>query len=576
MNFSELCICYARAMLYCPPSNFRFVSFWNLDGGPPPLPMSPLAHEAFTKIETACQRDVEMLCEARAKPEVAAPPADPIIQWLMAPPQRMAAPPLIHPQALAPFDPINLGPLLDHFIETSLLMHRMEPSFFMVIETQSEEQEDQHAAPERALDSMISKLVEHSNHDKHQMQPEETDDITHHIRLKGQEILSQENVPEDRVRMARRLTEVTPEEMMKIKHHDHPWHHHPHIDDGKHHICPKKHQCLMEALGQNKLQPECESALMSLEKIKEHEMKRLAEDETFLAFFQIYFILFFGLLAMTVIRKFNAGKGLFLLRLRILQAVFSNPEIKAKVEDEVGGPLGNVPPLPSGALKMLSGSGRSDMRGKRLRFLQLATVMFALVAMDAFGLLPAWWPLIMMASCCGFLVVRIVGVFFSKPEVRECNCCCCGGSTLDVQNGTVSDAQACCVCCKGTGICAVKCSTCCTSGCCSCGDSGCDGSCGCCGGSNDKACKKEVVLDCCCCCCCDVSTLDVQNGTVSEAQACCTCCKGTGACAPNCKSCCTGGSCDCGDGCDGSCGCCGDDKKSKNPKLIVYQGIQIV
>lgn len=554
--------------------------------------MSPLAHEAFMKLDNDCQRDVEMYCEPHAEPKAAALPQDPIIQWLMAPPERMMAPPMIHPQALAPFDPVNLGSLLDHMMDTSLVMHRMvmpEPTFFMVIETQPEEPEDQHAAPERALDSMISKLVEHSNCDKKhqemmQMQPEETHDVTHHIRLKGQEILSQENVPEDRLRMARRLTEVTPEEVMKMKHNYHPGHHHPHNDDGKHHMCPKKHKCLMEALGQNKLQPECASALVRLEKIQEHEMKQMAEDEAFMAFFQIYCILFFGLFAMIVIRKFNAGKGLFLLRLRVLQAVYSNPAIKAKVEDEVGLPLGDVPPLPSGALKILSNSGRSDILGKRLRFLRLATVTFALVAMDAFGLLPDWWPLAAISSCCGFLVVRMVGVCFSEPEVRECNCCCCGGSTLDVQNGTVGDAQACCVCCKGTGICAVKCSTCCTSGCCSCGDSGCDGSCGCCGDSKGMVCaKKEVVLDCCCCCCCGGSTLHVQNGTVSEAQACCTCCKGTGACAPNCKSCCTDGSCDCGDGCDGTCGCCGDDKKSENvckmaavgPKMVVYQGIPV-
>ena len=563
------------------------------------------------EVEKFCQRDVERHCEPPK--EIA---TDPIMQWMLAPPERLMAPPMIHPQALAPFDPINVGPLLDHMMDSALRMQSMmqpeEPVFFMILETTDE---DQRAPEEHALDSMISKLIQHSNCDKDQqqmqMQPEETHDVTHHIRLKGQEILSQENVPEDRVRLARRLTEVTPEEMMKYHHHDHPWHPHHHghhhDHDGPHHMCPKKHKCLMQALEQNLLQPECAGSLIRLEKVHEAEMRNMEETQIYMAMFQLYCILFFALFTMIVMRKFNSGKGLYLMRLRVLQAVYSNPEIKAKVEDEVGVPLGNVPPLPTMALKMLSESGRSHMRSKRQRFLRMVFVMFALLAMDAFGLLPPWWPLFMMGSCCGFLVIKMVGLCFSKPEVRECNCCCCGGSTLDVENGTVSDAQACCTCCKGSGICAVKCRTCCGTsdkdggGCCggSCGcskDNNCDGSCGCCGDSKTKACamKKAVVVVDCTCCCCGGSTLDVQNGTVSNAQACCTCCKGSGVCALKCRTCCgtsghdkdgggcCGGSCSCSKdhNCDGSCGCCGDSngkacskKVMKGPTMVVYQGV---
>jgi len=567
--------------------------------------MSPSEHEALIEVEQVCQADVERHCQP---PKEAI--SDPILNWMMAP-ERMA-PPIMHPQAMDPFDPINMGPLLDNMMDSALRMQTMmqpeEPAFVIFFDF-SEEVIPAQLAPdrapeERALDSMVSKLVQHSNCDQMkqqmQMQPEETQDITHHIRLKGQKVLGQENVPEDRLRLARRLTEVTPEEVMKMQHHhDHPPRHHGHHydDDEGRHICPKKHKCLMNALEQKLLQPDCAVSLTRMENVHRMEIIRMEETETYMAMFQLYCVLFFALFSMIIIRRMKNGKVLFLMRLRILQAVYSNPEIKAKVEDEVGVPLGNVPPLPTPVLRLLSADGRRYFSGKRERFFRLLTVMFILLTLDACEILPPRWPLFMMGSCCVFLVFKMVRLCFSKPEVRECDCCCCGGSTSDVQNGTVSDAQACCSCCKGSGICSVKCRTCCGTsgndkdggGCCggSCGcskDNNCDGDCGCCTGDSKStaACilKQPLLLvvdDCCCCCCCDGSTLDVLNGTVSEAQACCTCCKGTGKCAPKCSTCCKDNDC------DGDCGCCGDDEgkscKRKvivEPELAVYEGIQIV
>eukprot|EP00980_Cylindrotheca_fusiformis_P011600 scaffold2744_cov136-Cylindrotheca_fusiformis.AAC.17 len=63
----------------------------------------------------------------------------------------------------------------------------------------------------------------------------------------------------------------------------------------------------------------------------------------------------------------------------------------------------------------------------------------------------------------------------------------------------------------------------------------------------------EKSEDECQCCCCGATPSIAAAGGLSEAQECCNCCKGTGACSIACKSC-------CGDGTNGcSCCCCGGD-----------------
>lgn len=67
-------------------------------------------------------------------------------------------------------------------------------------------------------------------------------------------------------------------------------------------------------------------------------------------------------------------------------------------------------------------------------------------------------------------------------------------------------------------------------------------------------CPPKIPKEECSCCCCGASTEDVANGNLTAAQECCTCCKGTGVCSPNCASCCG----DNGNGCCGKgCCCCG-------------------
>lgn len=544
---------------------------------PPPPPLSPREHAAFQKIEEVCQQDVLVHCT----PPEETFKNDPILQWMMAP-ERLA-PPMMHPEALDPLDPINIGPLLDHMMDTALRMpmfvQPMEPVFFVLIDDSPFEEQP---PEEFVFDSMISRLMQQSDCDRQMPFMPAEEDVTHHIRLKGQHVLDQEDVPEDRRRLARRLTEVSPEDMMKRP--QFPYHEHPRISPGK-------HKCLLQAREQNKLLPECHGAVSRLERIHEFEQNQRDKMDLYMTFFWLYCILFSAFFVLAMARKFKNTKGLFFLRLRILQAVYSNPDIKAKVEDEVGLPLGDVPPVPSGALKLLSQEGRNECKRKRQRFCFILYTILGFFVLDANGFLPDSWPLFVMGGCCAFMACRIVSLCFQKQEHRECKCCCCGGSTTDVADGTVSDAQACCKCCKGSGVCSPKCKSCCGNGSNKnqCGKKCCDEKCDCC-----KCCEAEglyaaeyklLVEGDCKCCCCGGSTSDVTNGTVSEAQACCNCCKGTGECSAKCKSCCGGGAGTCCDGtcncakdhcCDGSCDCCSDKNEvNVGPNTVVYQGVPI-
>jgi len=516
-----------------------------------------MEHNALANVENVCQREVDLLCRPREEMM-----SNPIMNWMMTP-ERLA-PPMIHPAALEPTDPINLGPLLDHMLDTALnmpfIMQPQEPMFFLIIDLDQEE-DSPRAPEEHALDAMLSKLVQQTNQEQPAVEEtkEEVHDVIHHIRLKGQQVLEQEDVPEDRRRLARRLTEVTPEEMMKMRQYQQS-HTGGHVDY-PHHMCPRKQQCLMAALEQNQVSRDCANALTRLEVIRRAEFQKMQETEVYMSLFWLYCALFLVLFSMVMARKIKSGRGLFRLRLRILQAIYSNPELKAKVEDEVGESLGAVPPLSTAALKFLSADGPMQLRRKRERFINMLYLCLALLALDAFGVLPPIWPLVVMGFCCCYLVSRMVILCFSKPEVRECKCCCCGGSTTDVENGTVSASQACCNCCKGTGVCSAKCKTCCgpsDGDACSC----CGGKdCCCCDGDSKKACPlKEKLLkesSDCTCCCCGGSTLDVERGTVSEMQACCCCCKGTGVCSPACKD------------------CCGPKVLSAGPRIVVYQGVPL-
>jgi hypothetical protein len=75
--------------------------------------------------------------------------------------------------------------------------------------------------------------------------------------------------------------------------------------------------------------------------------------------------------------------------------------------------------------------------------------------------------------------------------------------------------------------------------------------------------KKMKSADDCTCCCCGATSEQARAGTLTEAQVCCNCCKGTGTCSPSCAS------------------CCKPDKKGRGqkhilpPKHAIYEGVPI-
>lgn len=438
----------------------------------------------------------------------------------------------MHPAAQDPMDPQNIGSLIDHMMDTALrmpmIMEPREPVFFMFID---DTQTDESSAPEeQALDSMVTRLMQQGNCDKHKQGHEEKGEgelpaLHNHIRLKGEEILKQEDIPEGRRRLARRLTEISPEEFIARAahnrhdglghHHGGPGHHHHHHDPP--HMCPRKLQCLIQADEQKKLSPGCSQAVSHLVQVRTEEATHMEEMALYMSMFWFYCVLCICLFTLILCRKWKSNTRIFWLRLKVLQAVYSNPEIKCKVEEELDSAIGAVPPVGQVGLKMMSQKGREECREKRKRFYTVGALMLLVFTLDTFGYMPRCWPFVFMGLACMFIIVRMTTVCFSPAPVRGCSCCCCGGSTLDVENGTVTSDQACCSCCKGSGICAPKCQTCC--------------------GISEKA--------------------------------------GAGGCC--------GGSCGCGNGsdCNGDCGCCGDDKNACSVKkrvaanMVVYEGVPI-
>ena len=180
-------------------------------------------------------------------------------------------------------------------------------------------------------------------------------------------------------------------------------------------------------------------------------------------------------------------------------------------------------------------------------------------------------------------------------SLGECTCCCCGATSPDAKAGLLTEDQACCSCCKGTGVCSIQCASCCGDGgccgpdccngggcCCSSssgsgtktkGNSSCCGCCCCCAsrkqvnGQGDGCCcsccsSKEPAKQDCTCCCCGATSPDAKAGLLTEDQACCSCCKGTGVCSIQCASCCGGGGC-----------CCGPKPSNEEEALTIDDGV---
>ena len=380
--------------------------------------------------------------------------------------------------------------------------------------------------PENVMDSMLSSLA--------QVQQESSSETWNPVlfskRLSdhGHSILSsQMDSTNERRSLARRLSETTPTRFTTSR---------LPLPFG----CPKN-RCLMSAFEQGAVSNACNNALTFAEQLNVSPRSYAVPVEQYQYPDVVSYIIIYVLLALTILVIAHHRLGKFhqnsmerrRLKWKIMQAVYSNKELKASVEFQLQQEIGNVPPLPPHALASMGGMKlHSGCKISKITF--LAFLVFAFF----------FSPLLLIPIICMMMMARSHHWSFcpSKTHVRLCCCCCCGVSTEDVKNSTVSSEQACCTCCDGLGVCGPCCTSCCGSdpeysSCC------CSESCDCCNPQPK-----------CTCCCCGLTNWDARKGIMTDEQACCTCCGSTGK-HHGCADCCGG--------------------SSPDSKVAVYQGVPI-
>ena len=581
--------------------------------------MSPLVMRAANLVEQKCARDVEVLCPSHdaimqhagpvMRTSASSPSSDPFMDFLLNP---MAPPPMLFDLSQALDDMMNAAVVVSqqpefHFIIATTSYGPLESSSPSEPHVQKEHQEhpnepaEEHVQKAHAqnpqetssagdiFDSMFSTLADRVAHAQGDAQAMDPVSLSSSIANFGNQILESGDADPERRRMARRLTEVKPE-MFNHR----PEHHHMPFG------CPKN-RCLMRAFDENLVSPGCFLALKGLTdaEIVEHRQAvnrkieaSQRESETFLTFASLYAVLAIATIWM-LRRRFRKVRAAMearnRLNQRVLRAVYSNLKIKELIEDELQEDIGFVPPLPPHLLARLN---RHQIFGNGLRVCRMLKLfMFGCVLV-----LICVNPLLAMPLLCLFMLMRCCHLTCCAPDFDHkatCSCCCCGVDTDSVAKGELTEAQACCTCCKGTGVCAPGCDDCCGSDPCGCP---CQDGCDCCdgGSSPDKLnsscsgtvctskdaccatdCSKDgtVVVAECSCCCCGATLANATKGVLTKEQMCCTCCKGTGVCAPGCAECCGDDPCDC---CHGDCDCCDGGSSPDKQSAYVAVPIQIV
>ena len=503
--------------------------------------MSPMMAQTMRSVEENCSLDVASLCHVPG--EAMTLRSDPINEWLMNP--------------SSPLVGDSLSDMLNSMMDTALRLANEPPMYVMI---SLEEPQQLETASEQVFDSMVSNLAENvasSSSDQFESSSSDVvdqrtedegegqlpvwDPVEFSKRLveHGEHVMEQAQAEGDehRHRLARRLTEVHPAMF-------HGPHHGPPLPFGCH-----KNRCLMSAYEQGAVSPRCANALRQVEQLNEMEVSHQMlvverERETFLGLAILYGVLCIGTLFLLHRRLSKLGRrmrGKHRLMRRILQAVYSNPEIKAAVAADLNEDLGLVPPLPPHVLDRMSGKG-PHRNWRLIRFLKLVVLTGVLV-------LAFVNPLLAMPVMCILIGVRFFQLACCPPKIpkQECSCCCCGASTDDVATGNLTASQQCCTCCKGSGVCAPNCASCCG-----------DGGSGCCSKG---------------CCCCGATEEDAAAGNLTAVQACCCCCNGTGRCSGGAGCCC------CGDGCCGGECCCSGKTSPGRPvrraEKKAYMGIPV-
>jgi hypothetical protein len=426
-----------------------------------------------------------------------------------------------------PMDPFmqDFGFFMDSLMESALQMP-------MIVEFVSfGPQEEDAPAPEHeaeAVTHVISQIAANTH-------PDQVEAVADRLVEHGNNLLMQEDVATDKRRMARRLTEVSPGEIHQ--------HRRVFLPFG----CPHRNRCLQDAYDHHAVSPECGGAMARLEYVRvaqyAHRVEQLQEEGSTLFQLTALYVFAVGTMLVLYLRRRSDRKETRRLKMNVLKAIYSTPELKAAVEKELGEPLGHVPPLGMRALL------RFGLHGQVFRQVLQAARMTRLAIFSALSGLFLVAPAYFLPVCVVLAAWAFVSVVFGPQRVRMCACCCCGATTEDVKNDTLTEDQMCCCCCRGTGVCAVGCAD-------------------CCGGNDDddlEAIEAEDTAGCCCCGA-DCSCCSGADGCCSDG---CCCCKG-GACSATTEGCC---SC-CSDGdCCGNCSCC--SKKMTDPNVGIYEGIPI-
>lgn len=456
--------------------------------------MSPREAAAFQDVSLYCERDVQVLCEG-------APDA---VDFLLMPPA-----PSLH----------ELESFIDGMIQSTLRMPSSESGGFLLI------MEETHVAP-----SMEDRTVHHVLAEIGQQTPPDKVPCTaKRIADHGNFLLAfkTEDASEPEVRMARRLSEVTPEVLLEHKQSLLPF-------------GADRNACLRNAYAQAHLTVSCGRSIHRLDQIRgsQYEARVQLEEDRAVVLVNLAALYFLVLATGLVIywRRRKDIRAKRRLTREILQAIYSKPYLKKAVEKELGGAsVGHVPPLPTPVL------WRMGLLGHKLkdafRTYRVIRLTFVMVVATCFVVAPLSTLPFVVGYGTFVFVTALVGP--KPPEI--CVCCCCHASTQDAEDGTLTVEQECCNCCMGTGVCSVDCASCCTPT--ADAETG-----GCCCTSGDK-------LDGCCgdgCCCCKSS--DTLEGCCGEG---CCCCK------PDDKA----------EGCCPADGACGMKKEEKPSNLVVYEGV---
>lgn len=518
--------------------------------------LRPHTHVAFHHVETACAQDVLDFCTPQQPRQPPMTLGDPFLDWMFVP--------------LAPPPPMrNLEQPSNEMDEISAIMDRMFDSFFQMpsdmpiitITYESYRVPIQKEQPPKAIEEPPKKPEEKQMQDINFMVDstagklasetsiEEMPQLAEKLQTYGQELMQKEGEDSLKHHVGRRLTEM---DCHKLKQHRM--------------LLPfgEKNACLKNAFSLGKVSPGCSRSIQELQMVAQLEKELEHRHDTVMNLMSVYL----GLLVVVLVlicRRARQAKLRRKLGHRILQTIYSNPILKQQVESELGESLGHIPPMPFLALKLISAGGRDLKKSlrcmKRLHYLFLCILMILVVVA----------PMTVLPLCIAITLVRIFHLCLFKDDAstRECECCCCGATTTTARLGVLSPAQECCSCCNGTGVCAPACTDCCKEdgcACCNCGDNCC--------------CKEMICVmrDGCSCCCCGATPDQAKAGLLTEEQACCNCCKGTGTCSDACKSCCGGGGCCCC--CNG---CCDAPKKTKGQgqkhkfesEQAVYHGIPV-